>query len=255
MSARDRRLTTATALDPERMPRHVAVIMDGNRRWARERRLPAIEGHRRGVLALRELVRGCSDLGIAMVTVYAFSTENWKRSPEEVRFLMGFNRDTIRRQVDYLGSIGVRIRWAGRRPKLWASVIKELQAAEEKTKHNTALNMTMCVNYGGRAELGDAMQRIARDVADGKLNPDKVNEKTIGKYLYQPDMPDVDLFLRPSGEQRTSNFLLWQSAYAEMVYQDTLFPDFDRTHLWRACLEFAKRDRRFGGAVDQAASS
>jgi len=239
----------------ELVPKHVALVMDGNGRWANQRGLPRIEGHKRGEAVMIDVASGAVELGVKWLSVYAFSTENWKRSPEEVRFLMGFNRDTIRRQVDYLGSIGVRIRWAGRRPKLWASVIKELQAAEEKTKDNTALNMTMCVNYGGRAELGDAMQRIARDVADGKLNPDKVNEKTIGKYLYQPDMPDVDLFLRPSGEQRTSNFLLWQSAYAEMVYQDTLFPDFDRTHLWRACLEFAKRDRRFGGAVDQAASS
>ena len=239
----------------ELIPKHVALVMDGNGRWANQRGLPRIEGHKRGEAVMIDVASGAVELGIKLLSVYAFSTENWKRSPEEVRFLMGFNRDTIRRQVDYLGSIGVRIRWAGRRPKLWTSVIKELQAAEEKTKHNTALNMTMCVNYGGRAELGDAMRRIAQDVADGRLDPAKVGEKTIAKYLYQPEMPDVDLFLRPSGEQRTSNFLLWQSAYAEMVYQDTLFPDFDRTHLWRACLEFAQRDRRFGGAVDQAASS
>ncbi|WP_410658025.1 isoprenyl transferase [Amycolatopsis sp. lyj-112] len=236
----------------ELLPKHVALVMDGNGRWANQRGLPRIEGHKRGEAVMIDVASGAVELGVKWLSVYAFSTENWKRSPEEVRFLMGFNRDTIRRQVDYLGSIGVRIRWAGRRPKLWASVIKELQVAEEKTKNNTALNMTMCVNYGGRAELADAMRRIAQDVADGTLKPDKVTEKTIGKYLYQPDMPDVDLFLRPSGEQRTSNFLLWQSAYAEMVYQDTLFPDFDRTHLWRACLEFAKRDRRFGGAIDQA---
>jgi undecaprenyl diphosphate synthase len=239
----------------ELVPKHVALVMDGNGRWANQRGLPRIEGHKRGEAVMIDVAAGAVEIGVKWLSVYAFSTENWKRSPEEVRFLMGFNRDTIRRQVDYLGSIGVRIRWAGRRPKLWASVINELQAAEEKTKNNTALNMTMCVNYGGRAELGDAMQRIGRDVADGKLNPDKITEKTIGKYLYQPDMPDVDLFLRPSGEQRTSNFLLWQSAYAEMVYQDTLFPDFDRTHLWRACLEFAQRDRRFGAAVDQASQS
>ncbi|WP_328611713.1 isoprenyl transferase [Amycolatopsis sp. NBC_00345] len=234
------------------VPKHVALVMDGNGRWANQRGLPRIEGHKRGEAVMIDVASGAVEIGVKWLSVYAFSTENWKRSPEEVRFLMGFNRDTIRRQVDYLGSIGVRIRWAGRRPKLWASVIKELQIAEEKTKNNTALNMTMCVNYGGRAELGDAMRRIGQDVAAGKLNPDKIDERTIGKYLYQPEMPDVDLFLRPSGEQRTSNFLLWQSAYAEMVYQDTLFPDFDRTHLWRACLEFAKRDRRFGAAVDQA---
>jgi undecaprenyl diphosphate synthase len=232
----------------------VALVMDGNGRWANQRGLPRIEGHKRGEAVMIDVASGAVELGVKWLSVYAFSTENWKRSPEEVRFLMGFNRDTIRRQVDYLGAIGVRIRWAGRRPKLWASVIKELQIAEEKTKDNTALNMTMCVNYGGRAELADAMTQMGRDIADGKLNPEKINERTIAKYLYQPDMPDVDLFLRPSGEQRTSNFMLWQSAYAELVFQDTLFPDFDRTHLWRACLEFAKRDRRFGAAIDAAAA-
>lgn len=238
----------------ELVPNHVALVMDGNGRWANQRGLPRIEGHKRGEAVMIDVASGAIELGVKWLSVYAFSTENWKRSPEEVKFLMGFNRDTIRRQVDYLGSIGVRILWAGRRPRLWASVIKELQIAEEKTKHNTALNMTMCVNYGGRAEIGDAVRKIAQGVAEGKINPTKVDERTIAKYLYQPEMPDVDLFLRPSGELRTSNFMLWQSAYAEMVFQDTLFPDFDRTHLWNACLEFAKRDRRFGAAVDAAAA-
>ncbi|MBK1786566.1 isoprenyl transferase [Prauserella cavernicola] len=236
----------------ELVPNHVALVMDGNGRWANQRGLPRIEGHKRGEAVMIDVASGAVELGVKWLSVYAFSTENWKRSPDEVRFLMGFNRDTIRRQVDYLGSIGVRIRWAGRTPKLWRSVIKELQAAEEKTKHNTLLNMTMCVNYGGRAEIGDAARRIAKLVAAGELNPDKVDERTLAKYLYQPEMPDVDLFLRPSGELRTSNFLLWQSAYAEFVFQDTLFPDFDRRKLWQACLEYAKRDRRFGGAVDAA---
>ncbi len=239
----------------ELVPRHVALVMDGNGRWANERGLPRIEGHKRGEAVMIDVASGAVELGVKWLSVYAFSTENWKRSPDEVRFLMGFNRDTIRRQVDYLGSIGVRIRWAGRRPKLWRSVIKELQAAEEKTRHNDLLNMTMCVNYGGRAEIGDAVRQIATLAAEGKINPAKVDERTIAKYLYQPEMPDVDLFLRPSGEQRTSNFMLWQSAYAEFVFQDTLFPDFDRTHLWHACLEYAKRDRRFGAARDAVAGS
>lgn len=234
----------------ELVPRHVALVMDGNGRWANQRGLPRIEGHKRGEAVMIDVASGAVELGVRWLSVYAFSTENWKRSPDEVRFLMGFNRDTIRRQVDYLGSIGVRIRWAGRRPKLWRSVIKELQDAEEKTRDNTALNMTMCVNYGGRAEIGDAARRIAQLAAEGKINPDKVDDRTLARYLYQPEMPDVDLFLRPSGEQRTSNFMLWQSAYAEFVFQDTLFPDFDRTHLWRACLDYAKRDRRFGAARD-----
>ncbi|RBM21755.1 isoprenyl transferase [Prauserella sp. PE36] len=237
----------------ELVPNHVALVMDGNGRWANQRGLPRIEGHKRGEAVMIDVASGAVELGVKWLSVYAFSTENWKRSPDEVRFLMGFNRDTIRRQVDYLGSIGVRIRWAGRTPRLWRSVIKELQAAEEKTRHNTLLNMTMCVNYGGRAEIGDAARRIAQLAVEGKINPDKVDERTLAKYLYQPEMPDVDLFLRPSGELRTSNFMLWQSAYAEFVFQDTLFPDFDRRKLWEACLEYAKRDRRFGGAVDAAA--
>ncbi|PRX47096.1 undecaprenyl diphosphate synthase [Prauserella shujinwangii] len=241
-------------IPPELLPRHVALVMDGNGRWANQRGLPRIEGHKRGESVMIDVASGAVELGVKWLSVYAFSTENWKRSPDEVRFLMGFNRDTIRRQVDYLGSIGVRIRWAGRRPRLWRSVIKELQAAEEKTRHNTRLNMTMCVNYGGRAEIGDAARQIARLAAEGRIDPEKVDERTIAKYLYQPEMPDVDLFLRPSGELRTSNFLLWQSAYAEFVFQDTLFPDFDRTKLWDACLEYARRDRRFGAAVDQAAN-
>ncbi|OLT44868.1 isoprenyl transferase [Saccharomonospora sp. CUA-673] len=242
------------AIPPELVPEHVALVMDGNGRWANQRGMPRIEGHKRGEQVMIDVASGAVELGVKWLSVYAFSTENWKRSPDEVRFLMGFNRDTIRRQVDYLGSIGVRIRWAGRRPKLWRSVIKELEAAEEKTRHNTRLNMTMCVNYGGRAEIGDAARRIAQAAAAGEINPDKVDERTIAKYLYQPEMPDVDLFLRPSGELRTSNFLLWEAAYAEFVFQDTLFPDFDRTQLWDACLEYAKRDRRFGAAIDQSRS-
>ena len=238
----------------ELVPNHVALVMDGNGRWANQRGLPRTEGHKRGEAVMIDVASGAVEMGIKWLSVYAFSTENWKRSPEEIRFLMGFHRETIRRQVDYLGAIGVRIRWAGRQPKLWRSVIKELLIAEEKTKHNTKLTMTMCVNYGGRAEIGDAVRRIAQLAAEGKINPNKVDEHTIAKYLYQPEMPDVDLFLRPSGELRTSNFLLWQSAYAEFVFQDTLFPDFDRRKLWDACLEYAQRDRRFGGAQDAVKS-
>jgi undecaprenyl diphosphate synthase len=152
-------------------------------------------------------------------------------------------------------AMGVRVRWAGRRPRLWRSVIRELEIAEEKTRHNDVLTLTMCVNYGGRAEIADAVKQIARLVADGKLKPDKIDERVIARYLDEPDMPDVDLFVRSSGEQRTSNFLLWQSAYAEMVFLDTLFPDFDRRHIWQACEIYAGRNRRFGGAVDKAGST
>ncbi|CAB4757832.1 unannotated protein [freshwater metagenome] len=162
---------------------------------------------------------------------------------------MGFNRDVIRRRRDEMNELGVRVRWAGRRPRLWRSVIKELEEAEQLTAKNTRLTLTMCVNYGGRAEIADAVAAIARDAKDGKIDPGKIDERTISRYLDEPDMPDVDLFLRSSGEQRTSNFLLWQSAYAEMVFLDTLWPDFDRRHLWHACEIYASRDRRYGGAV------
>jgi undecaprenyl diphosphate synthase len=223
--------------------------MDGNGRWAKERGLPRTEGHKRGEASLFDAVEGCIELGVEYLSAYAFSTENWKRSPDEVRFLMGFNRDVIRRRRDEMHAMGVRVRWAGRRPKLWRSVIRELEIAEELTQHNTVMTLTMCVNYGGRAEITDAAQAMARDVAAGRLDPEKITEKMLARYLYQPDVPDVDLFLRPSGEMRTSNFLLWQSAYAELVVLDTLFPDFDRRHLWYACELFAQRDRRYGGAI------
>ncbi|KQV05525.1 MULTISPECIES: isoprenyl transferase [unclassified Kitasatospora] len=236
-------------LPGELVPEHVAIVMDGNGRWAKERGLPRTEGHKIGESVVLDVLKGAIELGVKNVSLYAFSTENWKRSPEEVKFLMNFNRDVIRRRRDEMDAMGVRIRWAGRMPKLWKSVVQELQVAEEQTKGNDAVTLYMCVNYGGRAEIADAMAAIARDVADGRLDPSKVNEKTIAKYLYHPDMPDVDLFLRPSGEQRTSNFLLWQSAYAEFVFQDVLWPDFDRRDLWRACEQFAMRDRRFGGAI------
>ena len=160
---------------------------------------------------------------------------------------MGFNRDVIRRRRDEMNAMGVRIRWAGRRPRLWRSVIRELEVAEQMTATNTKLTLTMCVNYGGRAEIADAAQALARDVRAGRVDPQQVTEKTFARYLYQPAMPDVDLFVRSSGEQRTSNFLVWQAAYAEMVFLDTLWPDFDRRHLWYACEIYAARERRYGG--------
>jgi undecaprenyl diphosphate synthase len=185
---------------------------------------------------------------VKYLSAYAFSTENWRRSPDEVRFLMGFNRDVIRRRRDEMNDMGVRVRWAGRRPRLWRSVIRELEVAEQLTAGNDVLTLTMCVNYGGRAEIADAARAIAIEAAAGRLDPEKVDERVIARFLDEPDMPDVDLFLRSSGEQRFSNFLLWQSAYAEMVFVDTLFPDFDRRDLWRACEIYASRNRRFGGA-------
>jgi undecaprenyl diphosphate synthase len=237
------------AIPQERVPRHIALVMDGNGRWAEQRGLPRTEGHRRGEAVLMDLVCGCIELGVGWLSAYAFSTENWKRSPDEVRFLMGFNRDVIRRRRDEMHELGVRVRWAGRRPRLWRSVVRELEVAQELTADNTVMTLTMCVNYGGRAEIVDAARELARRAARGELDPERVDERQLARHLDEPDMPDVDLFLRPSGEQRTSNFLLWQSAYAELVFQDVLFPDLDRRDLWRACEAYAARDRRVGGAV------
>jgi undecaprenyl diphosphate synthase len=223
--------------------------MDGNGRWAKARGLPRTEGHKRGEAALFDVVEGAIEVGVKYLSAYAFSTENWKRSPEEVRFLMAFNRDVIRRRRDQMHALGVRVRWAGRRPRLWRSVIHELEIAEQLTADNDVLTLTMCVNYGGRAEIADAARQIAMLAAAGRIKPEKVDERMLRRYLDEPDLPDVDLFVRSSGEQRTSNFLLWQSAYAELVFLDTLFPDFDRRDLWRACELYASRDRRFGGVA------
>lgn len=228
------------------LPKHIALVMDGNGRWATDRGLKRTEGHRRGEAVLLDAVDACLDLGVPYLSAYAFSTENWRRSTDEVRFLMGFNRDVLRRQRDGLNEKGVRVRWVGRRPRLWRSVIRELEAAEELTKDNKRMTLAMCVNYGSRAEIVDAARDIARKAAAGELRPEQITEKTFPNFLDEPDMPDVDLFLRPSGEKRISNFLLWQSAYAEMVYQDKLFPDFTREDLFAAVEEYAHRNRRFG---------
>ena len=230
------------------VPRHVAIVMDGNGRWARQRGLPRTAGHERGEASLFDVVEGAIEIGVKWLSAYAFSTENWKRSPDEVRFLMGFNRDVIRRRRDEMHAMGVRVRWAGRRPRLWKSVIEELEIAEQLTRSNRVLTLTMCVNYGGRSEIADAAADLARAAIAGQVNPDKVGDKTFARFLDEPEMPDVDLFIRSSGEQRISNFLLWQSAYAELVFQDTLWPDYDRRHLWAAIEEYALRDRRYGGA-------
>ncbi|KOX24064.1 isoprenyl transferase [Nocardiopsis sp. NRRL B-16309] len=236
-------------LPADLVPRHVAVVMDGNGRWAKARGLPRTDGHKAGESSLFDVIEGALEMGIPNLSAYAFSTENWKRSPDEVRFLMGFNRDTIRNRRDELHARGVRIKWAGRAGMLWKSVIKELREAEELSKDNTRMTLQFCVNYGGRAEIADAARELARQAAAGRISPEKITEDAIARQMYVPDMPDVDLFVRSSGEQRTSNFLLWQSAYAEFVFLDALWPDFDRRHLWRACEIYASRDRRYGGAV------
>uniref|UniRef100_UPI00037D90E8 decaprenyl diphosphate synthase n=1 Tax=Mycobacterium avium TaxID=1764 RepID=UPI00037D90E8 len=238
----------APRIPADRLPNHVAIVMDGNGRWATERGMSRTDGHKAGEAVVIDIVCGAIEIGIKWLSLYAFSTENWKRSPEEVRFLMGFNRDVVRMRRVNLNTIGVKIRWVGSRPRLWRSVINELAIAEEMTKRNDVITVNYCVNYGGRAEIAEATKEIARLAAAGRLNPERITESTVAHHLQRPDIPDVDLFLRTSGEQRSSNFMLWQAAYAEYIFQDKLWPDYDRRDLWAACQEYASRNRRFGSA-------
>lgn len=228
------------------IPHHVALVMDGNGRWAKARGLPRTAGHEAGEASLLDLVHGAIEIGVKEISAYAFSTENWRRTPDEVKFLMGFNRDVIRRRRDEMNDLGVKIQWVGRPQRLWRSVIKELEIAEELTKHNRVLTLNMCVNYGGRAEIVDAISKIAQEVSSKRIGSDQITERLVAKHLYSPKMSDVDLFLRSSGEQRTSNFLPWQSVYAELVFMDVLWPDVDRRTLWKAIEIYASRERRFG---------
>ncbi|RAU90361.1 isoprenyl transferase [Mycobacterium colombiense] len=238
----------APTIEADRLPNHVAIVMDGNGRWATQQGLTRTDGHKAGEAVVIDIVCGAIELGIKWLSLYAFSTENWKRSPEEVRFLMGFNRDVVRMRRVNLNTIGVKIRWVGSRPRLWRSVINELAIAEDLTKDNDVITVNYCVNYGGRAEIAEATREIARLAAAGRLNPERITESTVSHHLQRPDIPDVDLFLRTSGEHRSSNFMLWQAAYAEYVFQDKLWPDYDRRDLWAACEEYASRNRRFGSA-------
>ncbi|MDR1825817.1 MAG: di-trans,poly-cis-decaprenylcistransferase [Bifidobacteriaceae bacterium] len=230
------------------MPRHVAVVMDGNGRWAGKQGLPRTEGHRAGEAALVDVVAGAIEIGVEYLTVYAFSTENWKRSPAEVKFLMGYSRDVLRARRDLFSSWGVRVRWAGERGRLWPSVIRELTQAEIMTRKNTGMVLTLCVNYGARAEITAAARAMAAEAAMGRLDPARINERLLAAHLPVGELPDVDLFWRTSGEQRLSNYMLWQSAYAELVFSDALWPEVDRRDLWAAIEQYAARERRFGGA-------
>lgn len=239
---------TPPAIPADQLPRHVAVVMDGNGRWATQRGLSRTEGHKMGEAVLIDVTCGAIELGIKHLSVYAFSTENWKRSTDEVRFLMGFNREVVCRRRENLDVMGVRMRWVGSRARMWRSVIKEFDIAEEMTLDNKVITINYCVNYGGRAEIAEAAKQIARDAAAGRIDPERVGEAMISEHLHRPDIPDVDLFIRTSGEQRSSNFLLWQAAYAEYVFQDKLWPDYDRRDLWAACEEYVHRNRRFGRA-------
>jgi len=243
---------TSKAVPPQmpadQLPNHVAIVMDGNGRWATQRGLHRTEGHKMGEAVLIDITCGAIELGIKHLSVYAFSTENWRRSPEEVRFLMGFNREVVARRRENLDAMGVRMRWVGSRPRMWRSVIKEFEIAEQMTVNNDVITVNYCVNYGGRAEIAEAASAISREVAAGRLSADRITEATVARHLQRPDIPDVDLFLRTSGERRSSNFMIWQAAYAEYVFQDKLWPDYDRRDLWAACEEYVNRNRRFGRA-------
>jgi undecaprenyl diphosphate synthase len=228
-------------------PRHVAIIMDGNGRWAAERRLPRIEGHRRGVEAVRRTVEAAGDLGITHLTLFSFSSENWSRPAEEIRDLFGLLRRFIRRDLADLHKNGVRIRFIGSRADLDNDIQRMLDDAVELTKENSALNLTIAFNYGSRNEIARAATRIAEDVKAGVLTPEEMTEELFGSYLDTDGLPDPDLLIRTSGELRLSNFLLWQLAYTEFVFVDTYWPDFNKTHFEEAIAEFQRRNRRFGG--------
>ncbi|MGH9041556.1 MAG: polyprenyl diphosphate synthase, partial [Acidimicrobiia bacterium] len=217
------RSVVPAGLDPDRIPRHVAVVMDGNGRWARRQGLKRTEGHAAGEEALFDTMEGALEIGVKWFTVYAFSTENWRRPIDEVRFLMNFNETLLMRRRDELHDRGVRIRFAGRRGgRVPARVLRRMEEAEELTRGNQKMTLVVAFNYGGRAELVDAARGIAADVAAGRLDPDRVDEKALARRLYLPDVPDPELLVRTSGEHRLSNYLLWQLAYAELHFTDVL---------------------------------
>ncbi len=237
-------------LDRARIPGHVAIIMDGNGRWANQRGLTRNAGHEAGEQALFDTVEGALELGIRDLTVYAFSTENWKRPAEEVRFLLGFNESLLLRRAGELDDRDVRVRFIGRRDRrVPRRLVRLIEDTEARTADNTRMTLRIAFNYGARAELVDAARQLVEAAQGGSLRA--VDEESFAARLYDPEMPDVDLLIRTSGEQRVSNYLLWQAAYAELAFTDTLWPDFDRTELARCVATYEARDRRFGGAEDR----
>ncbi|MGH2555800.1 MAG: isoprenyl transferase [Actinomycetota bacterium] len=240
-------------LDLARLPRHVAIVMDGNGRWAKQRSLPRTKGHEAGEEALYDVVRGALDIGLEYLTVYAFSTENWKRPRSEVRFLINFNRTLLRKRRDELHERGARVRFLGRREdwRIPKSVLRDMEEGERLTRHNTGMTLTIAFNYGGRTEVVDAVKKLLAEHDAGKLKGQRINADSISSRLYHPEMPDPDLLIRTGGEMRISNFLLWQAAYAELWFTPVYWPDFDREHLYEAIRDYQKRDRRFGGIEDR----
>ncbi len=236
------------------VPRHVAIIMDGNGRWAAARGLPRVEGHRRGVEAVRRTVRAAGEIGIEVVTIFSFSAENWTRPASEIAELMGLLRRFIRNDLAELHKSNVRVRIIGEREGLDPDIARLLSEAEELTRNNTGLTLVVAFNYGARQEIARAARRIAEQVERGTLKAADVTVETVARSLDVPDLPDPDLIIRTSGEQRLSNFLLWQSAYSELVFVPTFWPDFDRATLEAAIREYQQRERRFGGLVAKTGS-
>jgi undecaprenyl diphosphate synthase len=235
-------------------PRHVAIIMDGNGRWAAQRGLPRVEGHRRGVEALRRTVRAAGDLGIDFLTIFSFSSENWSRPPAEITELMGLLRRFVRNDLADLHRNNVRVRVIGEREGLDPDIGRLLQEAEDLTRANTGLVLLVAFNYGARQEIARAARRAAAEVAAGRLAPEALTAETLASYLDAPDVPDPDLIIRTSGEQRLSNFLMWQAAYSELVFVPIHWPDFDKAALEGAIAEYARRERRFGGLAAKTGS-
>jgi len=240
------------SLDFERLPRHVAIIMDGNGRWARGRRLPRVEGHRAGIAAVRDVVETSARLGLEVLTLYAFSVENWKRPRAEVMTLMSLLKHYLRSELQTLLRNDIRFRVIGRPGALPDDVVAELDRGAEATRDCGGLLFNIALNYGGRSELTDAVQRLLADVEAGRLSREQVDEQSIADRLYTAGLPDPDLLIRSSGELRVSNFLLWQIAYSEIWVTDVLWPDFRRRHLLQAIGDFQKRNRRYGGIVEPA---
>ena len=243
-----------SVLPASAVPRHVAIIMDGNGRWAAARGLPRAEGHRRGVEALRRTIRAAGELGIEIVTIFSFSAENWSRPAAEIGELMGLLRRFIRNDLAELHKSNVRVRIIGEREGLEPDILRLLVDAEDLTRNNDGLTLVVAFNYGARQELMRAARRIAEAAAAGKLKPSDISVETVAGFLDAPDLPDPDLIIRTSGEQRLSNFLLWQSAYSELVFVPTYWPDFDRAALEAAIHEYQQRERRFGGLVARTGS-
>jgi undecaprenyl diphosphate synthase len=238
---------SSISLPAEKMPRHIAIIMDGNGRWAKQKGLPRIEGHRQGADSVRRVTEECNRLGIECLTLYCLSSENWKRPADEIDFLMELLQKYMKEQRENIMKHNVRVSVIGRREGLPQEAIKEIHETVDMSRENTGLKVCLAINYGSRAELVDAMRCIAREVRDGRLDPADIDENTIDAHLYTVGMPEPDLLIRTAGEMRISNFLLWQISYAEIWVTDCCWPDFDENQLHQAINSYAARDRRFGG--------